>query len=166
MEFKNYGQAETNDGLIPYQDLMGLHEFTDGPGSNPIEPFEDFRGRGAARRANKKKVKQANKLQRINARQQGKVARKQASGVGNILRKAQDNKAKKLAIKSQQAKANVIAAKGAGKSDPALAAALNASSDVTVPEKKSNTALYVGLGIGAVALIVGGYFLIKKLRKK
>jgi hypothetical protein len=168
MDFINYnkGLSDTNDGLIHYQDLMGLHEFTDNPVNNPVEPFEDFRGRGAARRANKRQTKQASKLQRINARQAGKVAKKQASPIGAALKKAQDNKAKKLAIKDKQASANTIAAKNAGKSDPTLAAALLNSPNVEAEKPKSNTGLYVGIGIGVVVLGVGAWLLIKKPWKK
>lgn len=163
MEFKNYGKADTNDGLIPHQDLMGLHEFTD-DGNNPIEPFEDFRGRGAARRKAKKDQKQARKVERMNIRQQGRLAKKQASPIGRAIKKSQDNRSKKLDVNKQNAKANIIAAKNAGKDDPSVSALL--SQQTSEPEKKSNTGLYIGIGVGILALAVGAYLVIKKPWKK
>lgn len=150
MEFKNYGKADTNDGLIPHQDLMGLHEFTD-DGNNPIEPFEDATGNF------RKRVKKA----KAGVKRVAGTPRRIGAGAKKMIANAQANRSKKLDIKNKQAQANVIAAKSAGKTDPAVAALLKQSSASEAPPK-SNTGLYIGIGVGVLALAVGAYLVIKK----
>lgn len=81
-------------------------------------------------------------------------------------KRAEKNKRKnaKVAVKQTQAKAQLQAAKSVGKSDPVLAAALAQPTPAPV-EEKSNTALYVGLGVAGLALVGAVIYFVAKKKK-
>ena len=143
---RNSELADQNDfdGVIEMQDLMGFSELKNG--NNPIEPYEDATGKKPRRRASRLR----------------RGAAKVGSGPRRFISQAQANKAKKLAIKDKQAQANIIAAKSAGKSDPALEALVN---QPAVETPKSNNTVYWVVGGLAVAGIVT-FLIIKKPWKK
>lgn len=87
-----------------------------------------------------------------------------------IRQKRRDERAKgKTAERLEQAKSQTIAAKQLGKTDPAdlaMAKALESSNTAPVEIKKSNTMLYVGIGVVVLVLGIGGFIAYKKFKKK
>jgi hypothetical protein len=87
-----------------------------------------------------------------------------------IRQKRRDERAKgKTAERLEQAKSQTIAAKQLGKTDPAdlaMAKALESSNTPPVEIKKSNTMLYVGIGVVVLILGIGGFIAYKKFKKK
>ena len=95
---------------------------------------------------------------------------------GKLAKKFRENQKKREArrdvkaqAKLEQAKSGTAMAKAseAGVAgDVALAKALEKSAPKAEKSKKSNTLLYVGIGVGVLALGVGAYFMLKKKGKK
>lgn len=87
-----------------------------------------------------------------------------------IRQKRRDERAKgKTAERLEQAKSQTIAARQLGKTDPAdvaMAKALESSNTPPVEIKKSNTMLYVGIGVVVLVLGIGGFIAYKKFKKK
>lgn len=107
----------------------------------------------------------------------GKKKKKKISGLMANFRKNQairqkrrDERAKgRTTAKLEQAKSQTIAARQLGKTDPAdvaMAKALESTSAAPAEPTKSNTALYVGIGITALVLMIGGFVAYTKLKKK
>jgi hypothetical protein len=87
-----------------------------------------------------------------------------------IRQKRRNERAKgRTTAKLEQAKSQTIAARQLGKTDPAdiaMAKALESSAAAPVETPKSNRALYVGIGITAIVLLIGGFVVYTKLKKK
>lgn len=107
----------------------------------------------------------------------GKKKKKKISGLMANFRKNQairqkrrDERAKgKTAAKLEQAKSQTIAAKQLGKTDPAdvaMAKALESNAATPTETPKSNTALYIGIAITGIVLLIGGFVVYTKLKKK
>ena len=99
-----------------------------------------------------------------------------AGGLKRMAKKFRENQKKREArrdvkaqAKLEQAKSGTAMAKAqeeSVKGDIALAKALEKSAPKAEKTKKSNTLLYVGIGVGVLALGVGAYFMLKKKGKK
>lgn len=155
MQFINRNSELSNnefDGAIELQDLTGQSSLIN---NNPIEPFYYDASGSPLRR----KVKKAKGAIRKNVKGATSYAKQSGS---NIANRRQERKMAKIGAKQTQAKASLAAAKGLGKSDPTLAAALSQPAPVA---EKSNTALYVGLGVAGLALIGTVIYFIAKKKK-
>lgn len=131
------------DGVIELQDLTGQSPLIN---NNPIEPYEYAGGR--IRRKVASTVKKA-----------GSSIKQTGS---NIAQRRQERRTGRIDAKKTQARASLEAAKSMGKSDPSLAAAL---SQPAPTETKSNTGLYIGLGVAGVAVLGIVVFLVMKKKK-
>ncbi len=83
-------------------------------------------------------------------------------GLKKVIKGSQSNTALKQKAKIEEAKANKIAAKSLGKKDDSAAVLAASLSKTGTIEKKSNTMLYVGVGVTVLLLAIGGYYLTKK----
>jgi hypothetical protein len=110
---------------------------------------------------------------RKNKKSKGNFERFMAYTPFGLVKQGLENRAKRTpaidAAKLEQAKSQTIAARQLGKTDPAdiaMAKALESSAAAPVETPKSNRALYVGIGITAIVLLIGGFVVYTKLKKK
>lgn len=97
-----------------------------------------------------------------------KRTRKRSGRLGQFLSRAQDNRAAKLKVKAEEAKANQIAAKSMGNTsgDVALANALAKSAPKSEKSEGMSKGMKIGLVVGGLALLgVIGFVIYKKSKK-
>ena len=113
------------------------------------------------------------KKKKKNKKSKGNFERFMAYTPFGLVKQGLENRAKRTpaidAAKLEQAKSQTIAAQQLGKTDPAdvaMAKALESNSAAPTEAPKKNTALYVGIGIAALVLMIGGFVVYTKLKKK
>ena len=88
---------------------------------------------------------------------------------GGLLANFRKNQEKRNKRKDEQAKAQTIAARQLGKTDPAdvaMAKALESSNTPAIETPKSKTMLYAGIGAIVLILGIGGFIAYKKFKNK
>ena len=146
-----YGSESNFDGNIHLQDLTGSAQLSEN------DPFDQdamsIESGGFLNASGRLRGKLANIGKN---RQKNKAARR------NLINKFIDTKGK---TSLENAKAQTLAAKNAGKTDPALVAALNQPTPTPTTPIGMSTGAKVAIGIGIAALIGVTIFIIKKKKK-
>ena len=147
-----YGNQSNFDGNIHLQDLTGQAQLiNDDPIDTDAMSMENDEFLYAGGRL-RKKISNIGKN-----RQKNKAARR------GILNKFIDAKTKTSLANT---KAQQIAAKNLGKTDPALVAALSQPAVVATPSTGMSAGAKWGIGIGAAALVIGIVIFVIKKKKK
>lgn len=149
--------AQGFDGLIQLQDLTGSAQlFNDDPIDTDAMSMEDESYLNASGRLRKRLNTIAkNRQKRVAVRQNNRS--KLATSISNKI----NTKAK---TKLTNAKAQLVAAKNSGKTDPALVAALSQPIAAQTSSKMS-TGVKIAIGVGALLAIAATIYFIKKHKK-